>query len=144
MQNKLGDLQEREEIQKLLRYRIYPEQNLVVVKLMQTVTENDIARWEYVMINEPLFKPDMDGVIDQREFAAQLSFDDVKELDELNKTQHKVNGRWVHLVNEPISTAMSYRYKTVSSDQQIFEVFGTVEAASTFFGYDVAPYLASL
>lgn len=141
MQNEYSDIKERDEIEGLFHYRIYPEQNLVVVKLLQNVTSSDIARWESVMMQEPLFKRDMDGVIDQREYVAYLNSDDVRELAEINRTQHKVNGRWIHLVNEIISTSLSYKYKKESSDIQKLEIFYTVERASEFLGYDLAPYL---
>ena len=144
MENRLNERDPNAGIENLFRYRIHPERNLVVVKLLQTVTVRDIARWESVMIQEPLFSPHMDGVIDQRQAPADLTRDDVTELANLTKTTHKVKGRWIHLVSEPIPTAMVIQYKREVDKQQEIEAFSTTESASRFLGYDVEPYLAAL
>jgi len=144
LENRRSCINPDDGIEKLFRYRIHPERNLVVVKLLQTVTVRDIARWESVMIQEPLFSPDMDGIVDQRQASADLTRDDVTELAELTKTTHKVKGRWIHLVNDPMPTAMAIQYKREVDEQQEVEAFSTIESASKFLGYNVEPYLAAL
>ena len=144
MENRRSYINPDDGIEELFRYRIHPERNLVVVKLLQTVTVRDIARWESVMIQEPLFSPDMDGIVDQRQASADLTRDDVTELAELTKTTHKVKGRWIHLVNDPMPTAMAIQYKREVDEQQEVEAFSTIESASKFLGYNVEPYLAAL
>jgi len=144
LENRHSDISPDDGIENLFRYRIHPERNLVVVKLLQAVTARDIARWELAMMQEPLFSPDMDGIIDQREASADLKRDDVTELAKLTRTTHKVKGRWVHLVDDPLPTAMAIQYKREVDGQQEVEAFSTTESASKFLDYNIEPYLAAL
>lgn len=141
MDNKDNEVQLPAEIAAYFRCFIYLEKRLVVLRLLQTASLKEIALWEAAMMHEPLFSPDMDGVVDQRVTPAELNCTDVKELAETNRSKHGVRGRWVHLVNDPMSTAMAIMYKRETGEQQQIEAYSSIKAISEFFGYDITPYL---
>lgn len=127
----------------MYHYKIYPKQNLVVIKFDGEIDFEEMLKMHHEMMKDPEYHKHLDGVADQRTAIMQLSPKEIQEIARFNKEHDLVSGRWAHIITSPIETALAKTYQKDALDLHGMHIFYNVETASSYMGFDISPYMVN-
>jgi len=125
----------------MIRYRVFPEQKLISLHPEGEVTFDELVAWHFEITRDPNYANTFDGIMNQRYATLLLEPEDMTAMIKLNKKHHFALGRWVHLIDTPMETALAMLYKKHPELDHDMAHFISNESASAYLGYDIAPFL---
>lgn len=128
----------------MFKYKIFPEEKLIVVKVFGAFQLNDIIAWVEALSNDSNFSKGYDGFVDFREAKANLSLQEVKQVADYVVSHKTSTGKWVSLSDRPQAAAFSEIYKgeVDSTHDLLFCTF--LSDASTFLNRDLEHFLQEM
>ncbi|MDH5300141.1 MAG: hypothetical protein OEW58_02120 [Gammaproteobacteria bacterium] len=126
----------------MISHQIFPEVELVSVRLEDSVEFADVKRSLAVLARSDEYRQGYAVIVDLRD--AKLGFHprDMKKLVSWNRRLGLAVGSWVFLVHTPLETALAKTYQANARALHTVEVFYTVRAISQFLGRNVSAYIA--
>lgn len=123
------------------RYKIYPQEHLVVYRVDGLPELEDVKRMYLSFVNDPLYSQDFNGIADWRHVTSNLTREDVHEIAEFVLADKGIRKLWVALLAKPLSTALATVYSQKVSGLHPVEICSTLKRASEILGRDVEPFL---
>jgi hypothetical protein len=122
--------------------RILVAERLAIVQWFGRVTFEEVVAWMDELVAHPDFSADFDGIVDLRKGDLTRSTSaEAQAVADLMIERRLTRGRWVHLADGPMETALSMMYSRAVSTQYPMRVFSTVESAADYLGRDPAALL---
>lgn len=125
----------------MIRYKVFPEKKLISVRLEGQINFDDLHQWHRMLGENKEYRADFDAIVDHRRAKLKLNPQDMKRLVAVNHEMGLIKGRWVHLTDTPVETALAKTYQTSAKDLHEVEVYCTVSSVSDYLGLDVRPFL---
>ena len=127
----------------MFHYEIYSEDSLIVLKLDGDCDFSELMTGIQTYMNDPKYLPDFTGVLDMRFGKLVLTPGEIRQISEFVHQQKFAKGRWCHIVDDPMNTALGTLYANLIKDEHPLKVFSTIEAASDYVMIDLSKYLKS-
>jgi len=125
----------------MIRHVIFPERRLVSVLPLGEIHYDELFAWHMTLAQDPDYRHDYDAIVSHLNSELKLSPEELKLLIGHNAESKLVTGKWAHLVDTPLATAMSLLYESNKEVQHPMRTFSTAEGVSSYLGYDITPYL---
>lgn len=127
----------------MYEYRIFPEQNITIVRYVGVVRFEEIARACQEIVQDPDFKPDYKGLSDERRATIIMSREEIARLAKLIQEISPLSGRWAHIIDTPRSAVSASEYGRYSAEFHENNFFSTVEATAEYLDIpELEKYLA--
>ena len=128
----------------MFKYKIFPDQTLVVVKVFGKTKVADVLSWINTVAKDQNYQKEYDGIVDYRDAEIEITPEEFLQIILMIKSQKVAEGKWVNLTERPIATALAAIYKEGVKDQHESPFVTFVSEASTLLNRNIEPLLQEL
>lgn len=122
-----------------ITHEIQPANRLLLIACVGTVSFDEILSALRTMRQDPLYRPEFNGVCDVTEGAFGFGPSEARQLAaEIGGTPDRTTGKWAFLLAQPMATALVLVFGTKRGPETPVQVFATATAASAWLETSVS------
>ena len=125
----------------MIKHKIFKEEKLISVLLDGEIFFDELMQWHIELKYNKDYSPEFTGIVNQRTASLKLLPHDLNKIIEFNKANNLVKGKWAHLIDSPLETALGVKYKKGALQVHEMCIFSSVVVASDYIGFDITPFI---